>query len=328
MILIINDETVWDPLVKAAEVLFELQTNGHAIIDLHGESPSLDQTPLPAFFDYLETQGVDLRKITVLTGNPCEQYDRVCVKHDPSCFYEIPLFQQNLHRIPTTKDIKYHFGNFVSRTTMPRLVIASHLYSNYQNKTFQTFHYDHTSSYHKTHLELDRLLHEYGANSAEFNEACTLLKAAPLLKEEIESYPIIHIKENLKHLINPCQWYQNIFVDVICETWYHGTNFYITEKFWRAVTTKTPFIIHGAQNILANLRNMGFKTFSDYWDEGYQEDPAFYNIKEIKKVLAHLSTKSVAELSEMHKSMQDILDHNYNVFQELKNTDIERAVNG
>jgi hypothetical protein len=326
--LIVNQDRIWDPLIKAAEIIYEIKNTGQAVIDLHGESPALDETSLPVFFDYLESQGVDLACITVITGNPCETYSKVRVIHEPKSFYEIPLFQSNTHRIPTTKDIKYYFGNFVSRTTMPRLVLASHLYSNYRDKTFQTFHYAHDSHYHKTHLELDKLVHQYGANSAEFDEACILLKSAPLLKEEIESYPIIHVKENLKQLINPCQWYQNIFVDIICETWYQGTNFYITEKFWRAVATKTPFIIHGAQHIITNLHKLGFKTFHEFWDEGYQEDPSYYNIIGIKDTIKHIANQPPEEIHWMYYNMQEILDHNYEVFMNIKQEDIERAING
>lgn len=322
MKLIINDNRVWNSMIKGAEMALALRDTGSVLVNLNGESPALDQTELPALFDFLKSQNLDVSNITVSTGNPLEAYCGINVVHDSGAFYEIDLFQKNLHLIPTGKKIKYHFGNFISRTTLPRLVIAGHLYANYREKTLQTFHYDHASDYHKTHLGMDMLIHEYGPNSPEFNEAVILLRDSPLLKEAVDTYPILHTVNTLHNLINPCQWYKEIFVDVICETWYQGQNFYITEKFWRAVATKTPFIIQGAQHILTNLKKLGFETFEDYWDEGYQEDPAFHNISEIKKILNALSELPLSELEQKYLSMKELLDHNYRVFTKISRNDI------
>lgn len=322
MKLIVNGSRVWDPLIKGAEIALALRNDGKVLIDLNGESPSLDHTALPEYFSYLESQGLDTANITVLTGNPLESYRHATIQHNSDAFYEIKIFQDNASSIPTHKNIKYHFGNFVSRTTLPRLVLSSHLYTNYREKTFQTFHYDHSNDYHKTHLEMDALIHQYGPNSVEFNEAVCLLKASPLLQETVKSYPILHISDQLPNIMNPCQWYPDIFVDVICETWYQGQIFYITEKFWRAVSTKTPFIIHGAQNILTNLKKLGFKTFDEFWDEGYQEDPSFYNITGIKQVLQNIASQPLDEIRWMYKNMQEIVDHNYQVFMNISRHDI------
>jgi len=133
MYLIINNDIVWDPLIKGAEIALEIERNGCVVIDLDGESPAIESTMLPEFFDYLESQDIDLKNITVLTGNPIEEYNKVNVVHVPESFYEIALFQEHLDKIPYNKDIKYHFGNFVSRTATPRLIIASHLYTNYKS---------------------------------------------------------------------------------------------------------------------------------------------------------------------------------------------------
>lgn len=320
MILLINDVRVWDPMLRAAEIVNELERNGSVIIDLNNESPALEETELPTFFDYLEQTGQDLKAITIITGNPLETYSKVNIQYKPKAMFELELFQKIAEQIPKTKNICYHFGSLVSRTTLPRLVLSSFLYANHRNKTFQTFHYDHSSDYHKTHLELDRLVYEYGPNSTEFDEAAMLLKSSPLLKEEIETYPILH-PENV---MTPCNWYSNFAIDIICETWYQGNNFFVTEKFWRAVATKTPFIIHGPQNLLTNLKKLGFKTFSDHWDEGYQEDPTPYSIGEIKTVIDTLANNPLDGIVCMLYNMKDILDHNYEVFMNLTYQDLDK----
>lgn len=322
MKLIISGDQVWHPMTKAAEIALTLQRDGKVVIDLHGEAPMLQETPLIELFDYLKSQGLDISQIEVLTGNPLETYNNVAVTFVPTSFYEFPWFQRCKDKIPTHKNIKYYFGNFISRTTMPRLILASHLYANYKDKTFQTFHYRSHDDYHKTHLELDKLVNTYGPLSPEFDEAIILLKSAPLLKEEIVSYPILHIDQTT--IINPCQWYPDFFLDVICETWPDQNGFYVTEKFWRAVATKTPFVIYGPQDVLTNLKKLGFKTFHDFWDEGYQEDYAVDKIIGIKNILKKLSAEPIDEILWMYRNMQPILDHNYQVLMNFTHKELEK----
>jgi len=321
MKLIINDR-IWDPMVKAAEIALTLERYGSVTIDLHGEAPAIEDTMLVELFNYLKSQNLDLSKITVLTGNPLETYNSVLVKFVPTSLYEFKLLQRYYKDIPTHKNIKYHFGNFVSRTTMPRLVIASHLYTNYRDKTFQTFHYNYDNEYHKTHVELDKLLNEYGPNSVEFDEAIALLKASPLLQTSVESYPILHYTKAI--MTEPCQWYPNFFVDVICETWPNESGFYVTEKFWRAVATKTPFIMYGPRYVLTNLKKLGFKTFDNYWNEGYQEDFSRDRINIIKQSLQQLNNEPVEQLVNMYNDMQLILDHNYELFMNFTHDDLKK----
>jgi hypothetical protein len=185
----------------------------------------------------------------------------------------------------------------------------------------QTFHYDHNNDYHKTHLELDLLVNEYGANSQEFDEAVILLKSSPLLKTQVKSYPILHTAE--RTMIEPCQWYPDFFVDVICETW-PNNGFYITEKFWRAVATKTPFIIYGPRYILNNLKKIGFKTFEEFWDEGYHEDHPRDRIKGIKQVLKTISDLPRDEIVWMYRNMNHIIEHNYEIFMNFTHNDLQR----
>lgn len=317
----INDR-IWHPMVKAAEIALALERHGSVTVDLQGEAPVIQDTMLTELFAYLESQQLDISKINVLTGNPLETYNKTGVTFESKSFYEFELFQKYHKNVPTYKNIKYHFGNFVSRTTMPRLTIASHLYSNYKHQTLQTFHYDHSSEYHKTHIELDKLLNEYGPNSVEFNEAVNLLKATPIIQAPVSSYPIIHRTETVMTEIS--QWYPKFFVDVICETWPTEDGFYVTEKFWRAVATKTPFVIYGSRYVLTNLKKLGFKTFSNYWDEGYQEDFSKDRINLIKQVLKQIANIPSDELTTIYHDMKSILDHNYEIFMNFTHDELKK----
>ena len=76
---------------------------------------------------------------------------------------------------------------------------------------------------------------------------------------------------------------------------------------------KKPFIVMGPINYLIYLRQMGFKTFFEYWDEEYDGYGPRIKFQKIIKLIDDLSSKSKSELYSMYQSMQPILEHNYNL---------------
>ena len=84
---------------------------------------------------------------------------------------------------------------------------------------------------------------------------------------------------------------------------------------------KTPFIIQGPKNYYTNLRKLGFKTFQNFWDEGFGEDAHDYQPDCIIQIIHDLAQKSNLELATIYQNMQSILDHNFQVFMQLKPTD-------
>lgn len=319
--VIINERTVWNPLTVGATIALALTQYDQITVDFVSEAPSMTHTELPLLFDMLTQQGIDTQRIRVVTGNMLETSQQVQVQHLPEAMFEIEKFQAVMDQLPQRKQIDYHFGSLVSRTTMPRLNLSGFLYAQHRHRTFQTFHWVSHSDYHKTHTGLEELIHHYGINSVELTQAMSLLQQAPLTRDTIVQYPILHPA----NLTVPCSWYPQFFVDIVYETWHLGTNFFLTEKFWRAVCTRTPFVVVGPQQILHNIRRLGFRTFSDWWDEGYDQDPAYHNIEEIKKVINTLALQSTSDLQHMYHSMSPVLDHNLERFRSLSYQDIHEA---
>jgi hypothetical protein len=68
----------------------------------------------------------------------------------------------------------------------------------------------------------------------------------------------------------------------------------------------------GPKNYLSNLKKLGFKTFSSWWDESYDYCEGVHRIEEIKNVLKSIFTKSSDELQEMLSDMKETLEYNYN----------------
>ena len=69
----------------------------------------------------------------------------------------------------------------------------------------------------------------------------------------------------------------------------------------------------GPINHLIYLRQMGFRTFHDFWDEDYDGYNPVTRFQHIIELVNKLATKSKNELNDMYYKMQSTLDYNYNL---------------
>jgi hypothetical protein len=92
----------------------------------------------------------------------------------------------------------------------------------------------------------------------------------------------------------------------------------MTEKIWKPIMAQHLFIVHGNHLYLQKLREMGFKTFSNYFDESYDiEQNPDVRIDKIVSLCKELKDPST-DLKHGHKKWQDIYlqtkalrQHNY-----------------
>jgi hypothetical protein len=115
-------------------------------------------------------------------------------------------------------------------------------------------------------------------------------------------------------------FYPDILVDVVAESYTSGDTFCPTEKTFRPMLMKKPFIHMGPKCFLIHLRQMGFRTFHNFWDEDYDGHGMDQRYHRILKLIDDISAKSADELNDMYIRMQPILDHNYNLLIEKKFT--------
>jgi hypothetical protein len=209
------------------------------------------------------------------------------------------------------------FGMFIGRSNTPRLYLSA-LASKY--RTLQTFHWRSNDNFHKSNLGIDQLVDRYGVDTLPI--VADFLKHAPITLDSIESYPIL-----VDHHLDIASYYSKFFVEIVCETYFTGQTFFCTEKIWRPIVMRTPFIVQGPQYFLQHLKILGFKTFDAWWDEGYSEDPADHQPIEIARVLEYLGSKTSDELYEMYQSMSKVLEHNYQTLMQLSVEDFIKVRN-
>jgi hypothetical protein len=76
-----------------------------------------------------------------------------------------------------------------------------------------------------------------------------------------------------------------------------------------------PFVLVAPAGSLAYLREYGFKTFDEIFDESYDlETDDVKRIEAVTRLLKDLDNLSVAERNDIHQACLPIVEHNYNHF--------------
>ncbi len=107
-------------------------------------------------------------------------------------------------------------------------------------------------------------------------------------------------------------FYQNSLVSIITETNFDLPELSLTEKSFKPFKEKHPFLVMGVPGCLKALRDFGFKTFNEFWDEGYDEigDP-FIRMNAILRICEDISRWDEHKIRDFRSKVKPILDHNY-----------------
>jgi hypothetical protein len=90
---------------------------------------------------------------------------------------------------------------------------------------------------------------------------------------------------------------------------------FLSEKIFRPIALKHPFILVSTPNTLKYLKKLGFKTFAPYIDESYDDiTDGNERLHAIIKEVERLCRFSDDQWIEWQKNIKDIIEHNFNVF--------------
>jgi peroxiredoxin len=310
------DTKVWDYEFRAVDIVSALIKNGAVTISMDSEGPDLRENKIYELLNYIcELYNFDKKSITITTRNLLEEHTEYNIKiNAPFTFVKMCQDYARDNVIPDKDFSKVkHFGIFIGRSNWQRLWLAAVLHN--LNNSVITYHYDHKNDSHNSNLGLDFLSYEISPTDAAEITA-PLLSQVPILRDKIVGYPIDGRKPTQPSL-NAANFSSEYMVEIVCETYTSGKTFFPTEKTYRPIMCRAPFIIQGPTNFLTNLKVLGFKTFNQWWDESYDYQPGRTKIEEIIKIINMLSSKSALELETMYNEMLPTLEHNYNVLMNL-----------
>ena len=319
---------------QIAEVIDAAHKND--VVEIHSMGEPFD-------FDQIEWKGTKfldiLRNICKENNWPLEKFcifSNNLLQSDATwpkikkAIYIKPFLYGSFVKKEAKKTITKHFGIFINNSSWPRLWLSSYLFSKYGKTTLQSFVRDLKNPSHAANLDLDALIFNFSEakliDHMYLNNICNFLFNAPLIigHKNTNCQTDQHFNTDFPTdsdlspmtdaLLNS---YDSIFCDVVCETMFSGKVFSIDEKISRCFIMKTPFLIFGGKNQLSNLKKLGFKTFSNYWDESYDYCSDALRCVEMSKVIEHLSKKSINEINEMYRDMETILNYNKSLYLDL-----------
>ena len=104
--------------------------------------------------------------------------------------------------------------------------------------------------------------------------------------------------------------YADTVCSIVSETDDNDQEIFMTEKIWKPIMAEHVFVVHGNHLYLQKLREMGFRTFGNYFDESYdlERDPD-KRIEKLVSLCKDLKSKcgdSDRQVDKGNKAWQDI----------------------
>ena len=116
-------------------------------------------------------------------------------------------------------------------------------------------------------------------------------------------------------------------INLVTESAFELNELFISEKILKPIINYQPFIVFSSYGYLKHLKTYGFKTFSDFWDESYDdiENPnrRFFALL---KLVRSLNDKSIDELNELYKNVKHICIYNRQLWDNLKIDTLEKIL--
>jgi hypothetical protein len=127
---------------------------------------------------------------------------------------------------------------------------------------------------------------------------------------------------NNSHKIDLWSLAEQSLLQVVTETVYQGRKQHLTEKTFKPIVMQQPFVLVSCQGSLDYLRRYGFKTFSEFWNEDYDECGDDTRIMRIGKLLADINDFSRLEKICLQKYLAPVVEHNFRWFYSRKFEDL------
>ncbi len=310
--MITKDGVIWNKIEVFKSLIQSIDCND-IILDLLFEGPCCETVGLDQLLDIMVDEfNIDPSVFKIQTSN---QLASSRYKEIKGSFVELDIAKDRCQKMPMMESTcEKKFGFFVSRNNWLRLSLGSFLWKFYKNSSLMTFHYDHTDSYHIGNFDLSDTVNR---NWEDIDQIMLFLKQLPLRGEK-HQYPILWNAGALD-----MDWaYRDIFCDIVCETFFSGRTFMMTEKTLRAIIYGRPFLIQGPKWYLKNLKILGFQTFDRWWNEGYDEDPWDFKYQALKQNIRYIGSQSQQTINQWYQEMKPILEHNRKNLLALTHQDI------
>ena len=319
-------------------VIHQVRSNGgYFLIDLSAEA-FVQEKQLAVVHSYFKFYGIPLSKIIYLTGcmNANDLYEIYCAKHGITD----PKDKINLISYPTSQNsIARHLSQsdtppepqYDTERVPEKLFLA-------WNRRYRNHRVSLALGLEKEGL-VDRSYISLGKNDPEnlafkFEDVVSPHQRRLLgvtdenMQSLMNKLPLVLDGEtNIHQMCGDFDaaargFYQNSLVSLVTETNYELNEVTLTEKSFKPLKEKHPFITVGVKGTLKALKEMGCQTFSEFWPEDYDEiDDPNIRMRRTIEVLRSIGQWNDAQILDFRRKVKPILEHNLNVVK-TKSSDV------
>lgn len=127
-----------------------------------------------------------------------------------------------------------------------------------------------------------------------------------------EPHPDLSGSENLRDDgVLRTRYVPMAFAYTYCESRPFSPSSEISEKTIIPIFAQKPFVPFASPKFLSHVRDLGFQTFADFWDESYDEiENPTERLSEFLKVVDFIARKTPAEVSALNKALKPVVDFN------------------
>jgi len=288
----------WVNKESVKDMLYSSDHKDPIVLDLASEGPSLYALGIvDVVFKYLYRSRRSPNEVFVKNWSnsvesiPFERLNQHLVSH---FFWMSDCYKRH---ISVHRTSEFLFGYFVGRRTVPRCVILKDIQQQYPQKFLLSLMNSVTD------LKISDLdLLTQWTTPAEFQQWWHSVSVTSLDNVSVrDQYTGVNTNGSL------LQWYPQFDIELVSETYTHGNTFFVTEKTVRPLVAGKSMVIFGPVDYLARLRNLGFQTWHNIWDEGYDTKSGPQRWQDIQQVIRDLCSRDQEQL---YHQCQSIVQHN------------------
>lgn len=295
---------------------------------------------LKGMTDYFNAKRIPLSQIIYLTncGNGKEVYEEFCKRNN------IPV-EIHMEYLPTFRVDRSNIGDAITESltneyvTGPRLktfLCFNRRYSDHRLLLFLSLSKKNLLdqcyiSMAKTQPEANRtfkenvkyLLSRINPYNFEPSDVIDADDKLPLVldSEDFSKYPMEQTIDPVRDL------YKNSLVNIITETYFFSNIIHITEKTFKPIAFMQPFIMVGSYGSLKHVKEMGFKTFGEFWDESYDLEKDDVNrFTMVMSVIESIASWPEHVTIDFTYAVKDIVEYNLNHLNSMPNKEIDDFV--
>jgi hypothetical protein len=331
----ILDQNSISPLVleriknKTAYILITLLFEGY-----------LNDMFLSAMQEYFKHKNIPLTQIIYVTncGNGKDVYENYCRRHNivPEMHMEyLPVFRVDKTDIQNALD-KYSLEGYTPGPKEKTFLCFNRRYSDHRllffmiavkrnliDKFYMSMAASQPEANRTFKANAEYLIHKhntYGFTKEDI-DACDSLLPLVLDNDNFNQYP-------METAVDPVEkFYKNSLVNIINETYFFNNIIHITEKTYKPIAFLQPFILLGAVGSLQHIKDMGFKTFGEFWDESYDiEIDDSVRFTKIVNIVEEISSWTEQKKIDFSYKVKGILEYNLNHLNTMNNLEIDKFV--